>query len=105
MNKSYWKNCGWSWSTREALPRFQSLLRRHHYLGGLKPVGERLYYVAIGAGSGSPCWSLRGRQTFASSGEVDWLDGKRSRKRLGLVTNNARFLICRTVIIPIWRRG
>src|ERR1019366_1846642 len=30
----------------EDYPRFQSLLRRHHYLQGIKPVGERLYYVA-----------------------------------------------------------
>ena len=34
----------------EALPRFQSLLRRHHYLGGIKPVGRRLYYVAAWRG-------------------------------------------------------
>jgi hypothetical protein len=26
-------------------PRFQSLLRRHHYLQGIKPVGERLYLL------------------------------------------------------------
>src|ERR1035438_2142031 len=30
----------------EDYPRFQSLFRRHHYLPGIKPVGERLYYVA-----------------------------------------------------------
>ena len=28
-------------------PRIQSLLRRHHYLGSLRPVGERLFYVAV----------------------------------------------------------
>ena len=27
----------------ENYPRFQSLLRRHHYLKGIKPVGERIY--------------------------------------------------------------
>jgi hypothetical protein len=31
-------------------PRFQSLLRRRHYLQGIKPVGERLYYVAVWRG-------------------------------------------------------
>ena len=27
--------------------RFQNLFHTHHYLGGLKPVGEQLYYVAV----------------------------------------------------------
>ena len=27
--------------------RFQRLLRKHHYLGGLKAVGEQMYYAAI----------------------------------------------------------
>ena len=36
--------------SREDHPRFQSLLRRHHYLQGIKPVGERLYYVAVWRG-------------------------------------------------------
>ena len=31
------------------LPRFQRLLHRLHYLKSLKPVGERLYYVATNA--------------------------------------------------------
>ena len=30
----------------QELPHFHALLRRLHYLGSLKPVGERLYYVA-----------------------------------------------------------
>jgi hypothetical protein len=29
------------------LARVQSLLRRHHYLGMVRPVGERLFYVAV----------------------------------------------------------
>jgi len=29
--------------------RFQRLLDRHHYLGGVKAVGEQLYYVAVDA--------------------------------------------------------
>jgi hypothetical protein len=33
----------------EDYPRFQSLLRRHHDLQGIRPVGERLYYVAARA--------------------------------------------------------
>ena len=67
----------------EALPRFQSLLRRHHYLGGIKPVGERLYYVAAWRGQWLALLVSRGRQTFASSGEVDWLDGSAAPQAFG----------------------
>ena len=31
---------------QEDLPRFQSLLRRHHYLGAIRPVGERGAFTA-----------------------------------------------------------
>src|ERR1039458_7166540 len=31
----------------QELPRIQSLLRRHHYLGPIRPVGERVFYVAV----------------------------------------------------------
>jgi hypothetical protein len=34
----------------ENYPCFQSLLRRHHYLQRLKPLGERLYYAAVWRG-------------------------------------------------------
>ena len=33
----------------DELPRAQQLLDVHHYLGGLQPVGERLYYALIDA--------------------------------------------------------
>jgi len=79
---------------QEELPRFQSLLRRHHYLGGIKPVGERLYYVATWQGQWlallvfcAAAKHLRHRERW-----IGWTEGQR-RKRLGLVTNNARFLV------------
>jgi predicted transposase YbfD/YdcC len=80
---------------QEQLPRFQSLLRRHHYfLGGIKPVGERLYYVATWHGQWlallvfcAAAKHLRHRERW-----IGWTEGQR-RKRLGLVTNNARFLV------------
>ena len=75
-------------------PRFQSLLRRHHYLQGVKPVGERLYYVATWQGQWlallvfcAAAKHLRYRDKW-----VGWTEAQR-RKRLSLVTNNARFLI------------
>ena len=34
---------------QDELPRAQQLLDEHHYLGGLKPVGERLHYAVTDA--------------------------------------------------------
>ena len=80
--------------TVENYPRFQSLLRRHHYLKGIKPVGERLYYVAVWRGQWlallvfcAAAKHLRHREHW-----IGWGENQR-RKRLSLVTNNARFLI------------
>jgi len=82
----------------ENLPRFQSLLRRHHYLGAIKPVGERLYYVARWRGQWlallvfcAAAKHLRHRERW-----IGWTPEQR-RKRLSLVTNNARFLT-----LPHW---
>ena len=82
----------------EDLPRLQSLLRRHHYLGGIKPVGERLYYVASWRGQWlallvfcAAARHLRHREKW-----IGWTEEQR-RKRLSLVTNNSRFLI-----LPHW---
>ena len=78
----------------EDYPRFQSLLRRHHYLQGIKPVGERLYYVARWRGQWlallvfcAAARHLRHRDQW-----IGWTEAQR-RKRLSLVANNARFLI------------
>ncbi len=78
----------------EDLPRFQSLLRRHHYLGGIKPVGERIYHVAVWRGQWlalllfcAAARHLRHREKW-----IGWTEEQR-RKRLGLITNNTRFLI------------
>jgi hypothetical protein len=78
----------------EDLPRFQSLLRRHHYLGGIKPVGQRLYYVAAWRGQWlallvfcAAAKHLRHREKW-----IGWTEAQR-RARLGLVANNARFLV------------
>ena len=79
---------------QEDIPRFQSLLRRHHYLKGIKPVGERLYYAAMWRGQWlalvlfcSAARHLRHRDKW-----IGWTEPQR-RKRLSLVANNARFLI------------
>jgi hypothetical protein len=75
--------------------RFMKLLKRHHYLGDLKVVGEQILYVAVGPSGG---W--RAVMVFCAAANhlryrdewIGWTDEQR-RRRLALVANNARFLI------------
>jgi hypothetical protein len=84
------------------LPRLQSLLRRHHYLGGIRPVGERLYYIAQDASAdwlavlvfSAPAKHLKDRDRW-----IGWTEEQR-RRRLSLVTNNSRFLILPERSVP-----
>jgi len=84
------------------LPRVQSLLRRHHYLGCLRAVGERLFYVAV---------DKRGRWValliFCAAAKylrhrdrwINWTHEQR-RRRLALVVNNARYLLIPHRTVP-----
>ena len=84
------------------LPRVQSLLRRHHYLGMLRPVGERLVYVAE---DGQGRWV--GVLVFCAAAQylrhrdrwIGWTSEQR-RRRLALVVNNARFLLLPHRTVP-----
>lgn len=75
--------------------RCDRLLDRHHYLGAVRAVGERQYYVATTANGGwvavllfaAAAKHLRHRETW-----IGWTEEQR-RRRLGLVVNNARFLL------------
>jgi len=80
---------------RDEQRRCNNLLDRHHYLGSLKAVGERMYYVATTANGGwlgillfdAASKHLRYREKW-----IGWSEEQR-RRRLGLVVNNARFLL------------
>lgn len=82
--------------------RFMRLLKRHHYLGDLKPVGEQMLYVAVGKNGG---W--RALLVFCAAAKhlryrdqwIGWTDEQR-RRRLALVANNARFLILPGYAVP-----
>lgn len=80
---------------RAQLPRLNRLLNQHHYLGSLKPVGERLYYVATDA---SGRWlailvfSAAANHLRARDQWIKWSNQQR-RRRLSLITNNSRFLV------------
>ena len=75
--------------------RCDRLLERHHYLGAIRAVGERQYYVATTPQGGwlaillfcAAAKHLRHRECW-----IGWNEDQR-RRRLGLVVNNARFLI------------
>lgn len=80
---------------RDEDARAQRLLEKHHYLGGLKAVGERITYVIC-----SPTGGWLGLAIFCAAARhlkprdtwIGWV-AEQCRRRLGLVINNARFLI------------
>jgi len=77
------------------LKRCNGLLDEHHYLGSVKPVGERLYYVVT-----DPQGQWLALLIFAAAAKhlkyrdrwIGWTDAQRER-RLSLVANNIRFLL------------
>lgn len=81
---------------------FNVLLQRHHYLGHRRTVGENLGYLfrdaqgrVVGCALfGSAAWKCAGRDAW-----IGW--ARRSREaKLGLMTNNTRFLILPWVRVP-----
>jgi len=84
------------------IPRIQSLLKQHHYLGGIRPVGQRLYYLARDASGrwlaillfSAPAKHLKDRDRW-----IGWTEEQR-RRRLSLVTNNSRFLLLPQCTVP-----
>lgn len=87
---------------RSQLPRLSRLLDEHHYLGSLKPVGERLYYAATDA---SGRWlailvfSAAANHLRARDQWIQWTHEQR-RRRLSLITNNCRFLVLPGCSVP-----
>lgn len=82
--------------------RIHALLNEHHYLGSLKPVGERLYYVATDA---HDCWlavlvfSSAANHLKHRDKPIGWTAEQR-RRRLSLITNNSRFLLLPGANVP-----
>jgi len=75
--------------------RFQRLLQKHHYLGGLKPVGEQMYYAAVDAQGrwlALLLFSAAAKHLQHRDQWIGWTRAQRDR-RLSLVINNSRFLI------------
>lgn len=82
--------------------RFQRLLQKHHYLGGLKPVGEQLYYVAVDARGewlALLLFSAAAKHLKARERWIGWTAVQCDR-RLSLVANNSRFLVLPEKSVP-----
>lgn len=77
------------------LSQCYQLLDQHHYLGSLKPVGERLHYAVTdthGLWLGVLVFCAAARRLRPRDQWIGWSDEQR-RRRLPLVVNNARFLL------------
>lgn len=88
--------------TPEQRERAQALLREHHYLGGLKAVGEQMHYAVADAQGewvavlifAAAALHLRPRDAW-----IGWTDEQR-RRRLAFVANNVRFLLLPDRTVP-----
>jgi hypothetical protein len=74
---------------------FQRFLKKHHYLGAIKPVGEQMYYAAVDAQGdwlALLLFSAAAKHLKHRDQWIGWTRAPRDR-RLSLVVNNSRFLI------------
>jgi hypothetical protein len=84
------------------MARVQSLLRRHHYLGMLRPVGERIVYIVQdkqGSWLGVLVFCAAAKFLRHRDRWIGWA-GEKRRRRLALVVNNARFLLVPHRTVP-----
>lgn len=85
----------------EELARAGQLLAEHHYLGGLKPVGERLHYAATDAQGdwlGVLVFCAAARRLRPRDQWIGWSDEQ--RRRLPLLASNTRFLLLPHRTVP-----
>ena len=84
------------------LARIHRLLDEHHYLGSLKPVGERVYYVATtsaGEWLAVLVFSSASNHLKLRDQWIGWTSEQR-RRRLSLIVNNCRFLLLPGASVP-----
>lgn len=82
--------------------RFQALLREHHYLGPIHPVGEQMFYVAPdGAGQWVALMVFNAAAKHIKHRDqwIKWTPRQRDR-RLALVANQSRFLLLPDRTVP-----
>src|ERR1039458_385468 len=89
-------------ATPVPIPRTNQLLYQHHYLGSLRPVGQRLYYIARNAANqwvAVLVFSAAAKHLKHRDEWIGWSEEQR-RRRLSLVTNNSRFLLLPDFAVP-----
>jgi hypothetical protein len=89
-------------ATPAQIPQINRLLRQHHYLGSLRPVGQRLYYLAqdtAGQWVAVLIFSSAAKHLKHRDEWIGWSEEQR-RRRLSLVTNNSRFLLLPDFAVP-----
>ncbi len=88
--------------SRDDRARLQRLLRQHHYLGGVRPVGEQLFYAVTGQRGewlGVLVFCAASRRLRGRDRWIGWSEEQR-RRRLPLVVNNCRFLLLPDITFP-----
>lgn len=65
--------------------RCQRLMERHHYLGGVRPVGERMYYVACTPNGGEVAVRMFGAS--AQAGQLYRKIGKHQPETVWMLTS------------------
>ena len=83
-------------------PRYQELMRQHHYLGALPKISETVWYVA----SWQEQWvallsfSASALKCGARDGWIGW-NLRHRYSRLKLIVNNSRFLILPNLVFAL----
>jgi hypothetical protein len=87
--------------TSEAL-LFKFLLRRYHYLGHRNCVGQNLKYLAHDRQGRPLACLLFGAAAWKAAARDQWIgwDTQQRQRHLGLVSNNARFMVLPWVRVP-----
>ena len=82
--------------------RARGLLKKHHYLGDVRAVGEQLFYAVTDSSSdwlGVLVFCAASRRLRARDQWIGWTEEQR-RRRLALVVNNCRFLLLPHKTVP-----
>ena len=88
-------------------PRYQELMRQHHYLGALPKISETLWYVATWREEWVALLSFSASALKCAARDrwIGW-NFRQRYSRLKLIVNNSRFLILPDVAsLPTWGRG
>ena len=82
--------------------QIQRLLHKHHYLGGLKVVGEQMHYAAVDGRGRWLAVLLFSAAAKHLKHRDQWIGWTRAQcdRRLSLVVNNSRFLILPESRVP-----